>query len=93
MNNQQQWIDTVMATATQMRKADAPPFLFTRIEQAISNKQTEVISFGKMGVALAGVLLLLSMNLWILSNKTDNMQYNHEVMESYSAMNYNLYGS
>lgn len=93
MNNQQKWIEDVMATASQMRQADAPLFLFTRIEQAIQNKAAEVISFEKMGMALAGVLLLLSVNLWILSNNTKNMQNNQEAVESYSAMNYNLYGS
>lgn len=91
--NKEQWIESVLATAPQMRQAEAPPFLFTRIRQAIDNKTAEVVSFSRVALALAGILLLLGINLWVLNKSIDNTAAGQEMTETYSAINYNYYGS
>lgn len=81
-----------MATAPQLRQAEAPPFLFTRIRQAIDNKAAEVVSFSRVALALAAILLLVGINVWTL-NTSMNTSTGHEMTETYSAINYNYYGS
>ena len=47
----------------QIQKSEVSPFLFTRIEQGIKNRQTQKISAKTAIAALASISLLLLLNL------------------------------
>lgn len=85
------WVEESIYVALQLKRAEAPPFLFTRIEQAIT--QVDIILLKKAGFAFAGVALLICINFFLLQYSTDQTNTTRSDMNFYSATQYNLYES
>ncbi|MEL6190684.1 MAG: hypothetical protein AAFR66_01485 [Bacteroidota bacterium] len=58
--------DTDFERLSRIQKVDAPPFLFTRIEAKINALQEEVYPIRWMRLALAGFVVLMLLNLWLV---------------------------
>ncbi len=81
------WLNEVMGTAEKLNRAEAPPFLFTRIEQSV--KAADTIPFKKAGIVFAGFAVLAIVNCTILLNMNTNNTNGSS--NTYSTIQYNLY--
>ena len=72
-HNKEKWINEAMNSLDGIRHAEAPPYLFQKIEQKLDLKiipiRTGVVSLGMVSIAAALIILLFSVNLLILSHK------------------------
>lgn len=85
------WEEEGIRVALQLKRAEAPPFLFTRIEQAIT--QVDIIPLKNAGFVFAGVALLIYINYFLLQYRTDQTNTTRSDINFYSATQYNLYES
>lgn len=65
LRNQQQ-IDEILHSLDGIRRAEAPPFLRTRINAAISS--SERVSGLRAGLATVGLAVLVALNVWVITS-------------------------
>lgn len=64
--NKEYWIAEVITNAGKIKRAEAPPFLFTRIEERINKRVIEFVQWPTISFSLAGLAILLVLNLALL---------------------------
>ncbi|MFN8322672.1 MAG: hypothetical protein U0T74_08455 [Chitinophagales bacterium] len=92
--NKEYWITEVITCAGKIKRAGAPPFLFTRIEERINKRVIELVRWPTISFILAGLALLLVLNLTILIQfHSKNVETESPSSSSYSltTTDYNIY--
>ncbi len=94
----EQWKDEVMSSLRGIKRAEANPFLFTRIEERIKSPSAffpgAFITLPKLSLVFAGIALLGALNVFVLNNLSSNKSGNGtNVQSAYSLtnINYQLY--
>ncbi len=66
---QNNWINSVLENTKKIKRVEAPPFLFTRIEQKLKNAVTDSVAI-KWVTASVGALIFLVLLNFVLIRKT-----------------------
>jgi len=82
--NKEEWIDTTMNSFEGIQRAEAPDFLFHKLEKRLTDKifplRTGIVPFRVVSVVAALIILLVSVNLFILTRQS-KMNPNHSGIE------------
>jgi hypothetical protein len=92
-SEKEQWKDTVLSSLEDIKRAEVPPFLFTRIEARIrlyemptriaANERVPVL---KLAFSIACFVLLCGINIWIVSQTASpNMVQQHQTSSAQGA--------
>ncbi len=74
-----------------IRKVEAPPYLFTRIESKIRNEAEGKISSKNVAVLGMGLLVLLLVNISIISNNMNFKKSQTSVAQSFGLVTNNSF--
>ncbi|MBD1207792.1 MAG: hypothetical protein H9535_05155 [Ignavibacteria bacterium] len=66
-SEKEQWKDHVLSSLEGIKRAEAPPFLFTRIQASILlTNRNPYVSTPKLMLGVVAFLVLCCVNLWVL---------------------------
>ncbi|MEM9935825.1 MAG: hypothetical protein AAF824_19530 [Bacteroidota bacterium] len=67
-----------LAPLARIQKVDPPPFLYTRIEARLRAGMEEVVPVRWVRLALAGFVMLMLVNIWLVQNRLSYSQISGE---------------
>lgn len=82
-------IDTELNKLKKIRSVDAPPFLFTRIEQRIASSSASVVSLKLRFAVVSSLLVLAVINIFAVSEFTSHRNQESSIQHLVSDMNLN----
>ncbi len=92
--SKEEWINKVADSIAHINRAEAPAFLFTRIEEQLNKRNEMFLHWPVISFSLAGLALLFTLNIVLLKEasyrKIDNSSYQSTIY-SLTGTDYNLY--
>lgn len=92
--SKEEWINKVTDSIAHINRAEAPAFLFTRVEEQLNKRSEMFLHWPIISFSLAGLALLFVLNIVLLKDasyrKIDNGSY-QSTTYSLNRTDYNLY--